>query len=272
MEKRRVGKNRYPASYDFSDSGLNGTIGRPGIAVFDPTGELIPAQARNAAFQRVRQFQTLDALNTDYNALALALEKRQSNRWSGRIAYTLSEANDVQGAALLGNNISTKRVSDDLNPRSDYGRAAFDNRHAFASSVFVNPWGGLGVGAVYRFYSGNPINETVGSDVNRDRDSFDRPVRGVDDLTMPIRSPLDASGRAIRNGIDGENVMLLDLRAQYIFSLGGQRDLGLFWEIYNATNRVNYGNPTGNRRSGDFLVPTAANSPRTMQLGVRYSF
>ncbi len=125
---------------------------------------------------------------------------------------------------------------------------------------------------MYRYYSGNPINELVGTDVNRDRDNFDRPMRGIDDLTTPIRSALDSSGRAIRNGIDGENVMLLDLRAQYIVALGGQRDLGLFWEIYNATNRVNYGNPTGNRRSSDFLVPTAANSPRTMQLGVRYSF
>ena len=250
----------------------NGTIGRPGVAFFDPTGELIPPQARNAAFQRVNQFQTLDALNTDYDALEIALEKRQSNRWSGRIAYTLSAANDVQGGAAGGNAISTKRVGDDLNPRSDYGRAAFDNRHAFASSFYVNPWGGLGLGAVYRYYSGNPINELVGTDVNRDRDNFDRPVRGVDDATMPIRSELDANGRAVRNGIDGENVMLLDLRAQYIFQVGGARNLGLFWEIYNATNRVNYGNPTGNRRSSVFLVPTAANSPRTMQLGVRFSF
>ena len=178
----------------------NGTIGRPGIAVFDPTGELIPAQARGAAFQRVLQFQTLDALNTDYNALELALEKRQSNRWSGRIAYTLSAANDVQGGAAGGNAISTKRVGDDLDPRSDYGRAAFDNRHALATSVFVNPWGGLGIGGVYRYYSGNPINELVGTDVNRDRDNFDRPMRGIDDLTMPIRSALDASGRGSATG------------------------------------------------------------------------
>jgi hypothetical protein len=250
----------------------DGRIGRPGISVFDPTGTLIPAQARGAAFQRVLQFQTLDALNTDYNALELALEKRQSNRWSGRVAYTLSATNDVQGGAAGGNAISTKRVGNDLDPRADYGRAAFDNRHAFASSLFVNPWGGVGIGAVYRYYSGNPINELVGTDVNADRDNFDRPVRGVHDATMPIRSPLDASGRAIRNGIDGENVMLLDLRAQYVVQVGGQRDLGFFWEIYNATNRVNYGNPTGNRRSSSFLVPTSANNPRTMQLGVRYSF
>jgi hypothetical protein len=51
-----------------------------------------------------------------------------------------------------------------------------------------------------------------------------------------------------------------------------QGSLGLFWEIYNATDRANFGNPTGNRRSANFRVPVSVNSPRTMQLGVRYTF
>ena len=34
----------------------------------------------------------------------------------------------------------------------------------------------------------HPINETIGSDVNGDRDNNDRPVRGVHDLTRPIVS------------------------------------------------------------------------------------
>jgi len=140
------------------------------------------------------------------------------------------------------------------------------------TSTYVTAWRGLGLGAVYKFYSGLPINETVGSDVNGDRDNVDRPVKGVHDLTSPIVSKVDASGRAIRNGIDGPNIMQVDARAQYMFSLGSQRSLGLFWEIYNVTNRVNYARPTGNRRSSLFLVPSAADSPRTMQLGVRYDF
>jgi hypothetical protein len=79
------------------------------------------------------------------------------------------------------------------------------------------------------------------------------------------------TGRAIRNGIDGESLVLLDLRFQYMLQAGPCL-IGLFWEMYNATNRVNYGNPTGNRRSSDFMVPTSAHNPRTMQLGLRYSF
>ncbi len=73
----------------------DGTVGRPGVDVFDPTGELIPASARDTRFQRVLQFQTLDALNGDFDSLEVAAEKRYSRRWSGRLAYTLARAHDV---------------------------------------------------------------------------------------------------------------------------------------------------------------------------------
>jgi hypothetical protein len=249
----------------------DGTIGRPGVNVFDAAGTLIPAQARGTTFQRVLQFQTLDALNTKYNALEMSLEKRYSNRWSGRFSYTLAESKLV-GTTGGRASLVSKRVADDLDPRSDYGRANFDNRHAIAGSVNVNPWRGLGAGAVFRYYSGYPINETVGSDANGDRDNFDRPVRGIDDLTRPIMSELDSNGRAIRNGIQGESMMLLDLRLQYNLNLVGRQTSSFFWEIYNATNRVNFVNPTGNRRSANFLVPVATHGARTMQLGFRYTF
>jgi hypothetical protein len=97
-------------------------------------------------------------------------------------------------------------------------------------------------------------------------------VRGVHDATRPIVSPVDSTGRAIRNGIDGENHMILDLRVQYVFALPRNQTAGFFWEAYNATNRINYANPTGNRRSGNFLIPTVAADMARMQLGIRYTF
>ena len=71
---------------------------RPGPAGFDPNGELIPAQARNANFQRVLQYLTSDVFNSDYDALELSVERRLANRWSGRASYTLSKSHDVIGA------------------------------------------------------------------------------------------------------------------------------------------------------------------------------
>jgi hypothetical protein len=251
---------------------IDGRLARPGIAVFDPNGTLIPPPARDTTFRRVLQFQTLDALDSDYNALELSLEKRYSNRWSARLGYTLARARNVGVTGGRSTNVQ-KRLDDDLNPRADYGRANFDNRHQFNASVNASLWRGLGAGAVFSYYSGFPINETVGTDVNGDNDNFDRPVRGVHDGQRPIVSPVDGNGKAIRNGIDGENVMLLDLRVHYIFDLPRRSTLGLFCEMYNATNRVNFANPSGNRRSSNFLVPVATSRPpRAVQLGLRFTF
>jgi hypothetical protein len=251
------------AQIDINEGPLDasGRVTRLGAAGFDPAGVLIPAPARNVNFLRVLQYQTRDDLNTDFDSLEVSVEKRYSNRWSGRMAYTLAYANDV-GA----------RFTNDLNPREDYGRSSTDNRHAFVTSVNVTPMGGLSAGAIFRYYSGYPINETIGSDVNADRDNIDRPVRGVHDLTMPIVSPVDANGRAIRNGIDGESSALLDLQLQYVVTMARRQTVGFFWETYNALNRVNLGNATGNRNNRNFLVPVEAGEMRSMQLGVRYTF
>jgi hypothetical protein len=53
------------------------------------------------------------------------------------------------------------------------------------------------------------------------------------------------------------------------------RTLDIFGEIFNVTDRVNFDNPTGDRRSGQFLVPTTLRGggfPRQFQLGARLGF
>jgi hypothetical protein len=252
--------------------GPTGVVSRPGVNGFDPTGTLIPAAARNTVFGRVLQYQTLEAFNSDYNALETSVEKRMSNRWAGRVSYTLSRARDVNSGRGGGFALIERRVNDDRNPRADYGLANLDNRHAFTAGGNWDAWRGLGVGATFVYYSGNPANELVGVDANRDQDNTDRPVRGRDDATRPILSNVDASGMAIRNGIEGSDKMLLNLRLQYVVRPGAAQTVGFYAEIYNAIDRVNFDNPITNRRSSNFNTTTVADEPRTMQLGVRYTF
>jgi len=159
----------------------------------------------------------------------------------------------------------------DSNPRLDYGRCDRDNTHAFASSANVDLGHGLGAGMVFRTYSGYPINETVGTDVNGDGTSNDRPTRGVNDLTLPIVSPLDSRGVAIRNGIKGVHKTILDSRFQYQRRMG-RYQAGFFLEVYNLTNHANFGNPTGARNSANFMKVIVADQPRTAQLGFRLLF
>ena len=78
-----------------------------------------------------------------------------------------------------------------------------------------------------------------------------------------------------RNGARGPGFAQLDLRAGYRLRPGQGRTLDLFLEIFNATNRVNFTNPTGDMRTENFLIPTsllAGGFPRQLQLGMRLGF
>ena len=239
-----------------------GRVTRRGVAAFDPAGTLVPAAARGTTFAQFNQEQTRElggALNSDFKSLELELERRLSNHWSGRVSYTYALCHDVAAIVV------------DSNPRLDYARCDRDNTHAFASSANVDLGHGLGAGMVFRTYSGYPINETTGVDSNGDGTTNDRPQKGVNDLTMPILSPLDSRGFAIRNGINGERKTILDGRFQYVRTIS-RYQAGFFLEVYNLTNHANFGNPTGARNSANFMKVIVADNPRQAQLGFRLLF
>jgi hypothetical protein len=232
---------------------------RPGTAGFDPSGVLIPAEARSTNFARVLLHTSHPDFDGDYHSLQMSLVKRFANRWSGRMAYTLQKGNYVGTG-----NPDNRRVWLDNDIRADYGRFAGDRRHVLAASGSVNVWSTLTIAGVVSAITGAPINETVGRDVNGDLDNTDRPVRGVDDLTLPILSVI--------NGIEGPGSFGLDMSVRYQIPLRGLNSLDLFYDVFNVTNRENLVPPTGNRRSANFMKPTAARFARQMQFGVRVRF
>jgi hypothetical protein len=260
------------AVIDINEGPINpatGRVTRLGVDVFDPTGELVPAEARGATFVQFNQNQARElgsALNATFNSLELGLEKRMSQRWAGRVSYTLSHCYDV-GSIIV-----------DRDPALDYGRCDRDNVHAFATSATLDIGKGFGGGFVFRAYSGYPINETVGTDVNGDGTNNDRPIRGINDIAaLPsgqpsaIVSEVDSRGVAVRNGIQGEKQVLLDGRMQYITKVG-RYQAGVFLEVYNLLDTANFGNPTGARNSVNFLNRIVAGNGRTAQLGLRVTF
>jgi hypothetical protein len=255
------------AVIDINEGPVNaaGRVTRLGMSGFNPNNVLgLPAAALNTTFVQFNQEQTRPEFNTDFNSLEVELEKRFSNRWSGRVSYTLAHCNDVVAPlAVLG--------ASDTDPLLDYGRCARDNVHAFATSANVQPWKGLGASMVFRRYSGYPISETTGVDTNGDGTNNDRPLKGRDDATLPIRSALDSRGVAVRNGLQGEPKLILDGRVQYLWRIQ-KYQAGLFLEIYNLTNHVNFGDPTGARNSANFMIPVVSDDPRTAQLGFRLTF
>jgi hypothetical protein len=206
----------------------------------------------------VLQTQTSPVFDGDYKSLQLSLIKRMANRWSGRVAYTLQESHYVG----LGNP-DARRVWLDNEPRTDYGRFASDRRHVLASSATVNLWRTLNVATVVSAIPGAPVNETVGRDVNGDLDNNDRPIRGIDDATLPIRSAVDSQGRAVINGLEGPGSFLVDMSFRYAIPVrAGIQSVDLFYDIFNVFNRENLVAPTGNRQSRFFMVSTAAQFAR----------
>jgi hypothetical protein len=241
---------------------------RPGVNGFNPAGRLIPAEARSTPFARVLQVQTSPVFDGDYSSLQFSFVRRMANRWSGRVAYTVQESNYVG----LGNP-DARRVWLDNEPRADYGHFASDRTHVLAASGSVNVWRSLTVSSIVSAISGSAINETVGRDVNGDNDNTDRPIRGIDDLTRPIRSNVDSKGRAVINGLRAPGSLLIDMSLRYQIPVsGGFESVDLFYDIFNVINRTNLIAPTGNRASAVFMIPTAAQFPRQMQFGIRLRF
>jgi hypothetical protein len=78
-----------------------------------------------------------------------------------------------------------------------------------------------------------------------------------------------------RNGAYGPGFFQFDLRAGYRFGLRENTNLEVFSKVFNLTNRSNFNNPSGDRRSTTYLVPTSlqGNGPtRAAQFGIRVSF
>jgi outer membrane receptor protein involved in Fe transport len=241
---------------------------RPGVAVFDPTGIYVPAVARSTSFQRVLLTTSRPEFDGDYKSVQLSFNKRMSNRWSGRLAYTAQQSHYVG----LGNP-DARRVWLDNSIETDYGRFASDRRQVLAGSATYNVYKTFNIATVISAISGAPINETVGRDVNGDGDNNDRPIKGIDDLTLPIRSDVDSSGRAVINGLQGPGSFLVDLSFRYSLPVHTVlSSVDFFYDIFNLLDRENLVAPSGNRASSSFMVPTAAQFPRQMQFGIRVQF
>ena len=79
-----------------------------------------------------------------------------------------------------------------------------------------------------------------------------------------------------RNNFVQDPVHRVDLRIQRRFGLGGSRSLDGILEVFNAFNRANFGSYVTSESSSRYGEPnqntSVAYSPRSLQLGIRFSF
>jgi hypothetical protein len=199
-----------------------------------------------------------------YDGMIVSFKRRFTAWAEARVSYTLSKAIDDVGNAFFFT------PQDNFNLRDERGLADNDQRHRLAvSGSFEAPAAGGEEGALRRALSGFrlsyifqygsrlPFNVVTGTDRNNDTNVNDRPA-GV--------------GRNTGRGFDFAS---LDVRLARRFSLGEHLNVEVLAEGFNVLNRENLQLPNNTLNPATLLafgLPTAADSPRQIQFGLRFNF
>jgi hypothetical protein len=254
-------------------------FGRDQFMTRDLNPGLRRTESRTAVIDRIDPdfvssvFQRINVGRTDYDALQMSIERRFANDFSARMSYTLSSSRgNTSGDGIP---IIDTQLLDDLRLDQNEGPTDFDRRHNLVLSWTsrIPRTGGLTFSGVARALSGQPftIFDTT-TDPDRNGRLFDPLPAG--NYSGSGQDSVTVENDGGRNGAYGPGFFQLDLRAGYRLNLNGHT-FDVFADIFNATNRANFENPTGDRRLTDFLVLSALREgavPRTFQLGARLGF
>jgi hypothetical protein len=263
-------------------TGLDDVRDGPNRVATDPYGllrqSLVAGEAAYPATTTVRLITTEYGYN-DYDALNISIEKRYSNNYSVRAAYSLSHS---RGVASGQGDTPQLQTGTDLHLEEYEGPLGQDRRHNLVLSgrIEIPKTHGVTLSGTLRALSGQPftIQDTT-RDTDRNRINFQPVAEGT-------YNPFPEAGENVmrdvqslggRNGARGPGFLQLDLRVGYRARLGGRRTLDVFGEVFNATDRANFTNPEGDMRvRGDFLrlaqLFGGTGFPRQAQMGLRLGF
>jgi carboxypeptidase family protein len=212
---------------------------------------------------------------TVYDGLSMQLEKRFANFWAGRIGYTIGKGHgNTDGGPTAVNNF---QVLGERNLDLNEGPTSADRRHVLNLSGRVEvPWiRGLIASGVFKVTSGTPFTiHNTNIDADRNGVGVDPVAAGPYCGTGENAICVDNDGG--RLGAYGPGFRNIDMRIGYrVRNVGQGRTLDIFLEGFNIMNDPNFSNPTGDMRSGSFLVPDSLQGggfPRQFQLGARLGF
>ena len=186
----------------------------------------------------------------NYKGMYVTLTKRYAHGWQVELNYTLSKGEaDVEYG-------DWNMPSNDVDRSLDYGPVNDDARHRLNISGIVDLPLGFQLSAIVTYRSALPYTIVTGNDDNLDGIWQDYPA--------------GMHRNAGRNGdID---YFTADARLSKFFRVGSRVSLQFFGEVFNLTNRTNFGLPVGDMQSSDFGESVDAYDPRLMQIGFRVNF
>jgi hypothetical protein len=228
--------------------------------------------------------------NFNYNSLQVQWKKTFTGSGLLNVAYTWSKA--ITDASDWG-----ELAMDSYNFKLDRGLASYDRRHIFVFSyVYPLPFwkqqdawykvafGGWQLSGVTTLQSGRPLNLGIQGDVAGIGQGGQRPNLIGDPLEnagtadrwfnpAAFANPAARTfGNLGRNAIIGPGTNNWDVSLQKIFRLREAMNLEFRGEVYNAPHHFSYFGVGTTLGAGNFGQVTSANDPRTLQLGLRFSF
>ncbi len=188
-----------------------------------------------------------DKGRSDYKAIYFTLTKRFSRGWALDISYTLSESKaDVETEQTIAWSY------DDNAWERQYGYTNNDARHRIAASWIANLPFGFQFSGLFVYNSKTPWTALYATDVNKDSLNTDyvdwnrNSRRGFDAYTINLRL--------------SKHITISRFRFQVLA------------EVYNVTNKVNFGSIYTRHGTANFGMPLSAGSPRQLQFGARVDF
>lgn len=244
-------------------------------------------------FASIIDYQTV--INSTYNALQITLNKRLSNGFTLLAAYTYSRSIDGSSLEVDGFN-----GQDPRNLRADKGLSDFDLRQRFISSFLyeipgpktgIAKWvlGGWQTNGILSIQSGGNFNVVSGQDRALAGVGTQRPnlvgnphldtSRSRNELLNLYFNPaafalpaLGEYGNSGRNTMIGPGRWNLDFALFKGFQIREAMKLHFRWEMFNAVNHANLGNPRSNISAANPGRIDSTSGGRVMQLGLRLVF
>jgi hypothetical protein len=248
-----------------------------------------------ANFARVIEFQS--TAHSQYNGLTVEFNKRFSQNWQARLAYTIGKAKDDKSdatAVVPQGSDDSKFASDPPGFVRDWGPADSDVHHRIVfSGVWTIPYGGdiqngfaraLATGwtlsGIVAFQTGMPYSLQVNGDLNGDQNTRNDIVPGTQRNSQRLPSTFSVDPRVSKHIPIGPVDLELIVEAFNVFN--AKNVVGLQSTQYRT---VSVGGVTQLQPVATFLTPcaggqgctaqaplTSSTGPRILQLAARATF
>ncbi|MFI5119898.1 MAG: TonB-dependent receptor domain-containing protein [Thermoanaerobaculia bacterium] len=260
-------------------------LGSPSVVNFtDAAGNVYPITRYGADrpftnFNRVIEFQS--TAESNYNGITLELNKRFSDNWQARVAYTYGKVLDTKPDAtsvVPGVGDDGKQASDPRNFQADYAVGNADQRHRFVLSAYWSlPYyrsaggveqalfGGWSLSGIVTIASGQPYTAILAPlvDINNDGNVQNDRAPGFarNSLTYPTFFSVDP--RLTKDIPIGPATLQLIIEAFNVFNRSNVNGVNQGYYAVNGTNLT---------RLSAFGTPTTSAGPRIVQLAAKVIF